>query len=47
MNKELQTHTSSFYLGEFLFNAFGQIKKKKQQQKKFIHYYHLRKDFFK
>ena len=47
MNNELQTPTSSFYLGEFLFNAFGQIKKKEAItiKKKFIYYYHLTKDF--
>ena len=28
MNNELQTPTSSFYFGEFLVYAFGQIKKK-------------------
>ena len=32
MNNELQTPTSSFYFGEFLVYAFGQIKKKKQLQ---------------
>ena len=34
MNNELQTLTSSFYFGEILFYAFGQIKKKRSNSKK-------------